>query len=310
MKRHRFLLACILSVTVANLLWAQQAVFEKVKVRFNRSEEDRRLIDKKADLILDDSSQRLVVKSKHRPLDIAYEKVQKIVFDVSTHMRGGALGGIVGGVGLVGAVSGPLISAKHVSDYWCYIEYEAQDNSMRHQMLEIDKESSPKAIEKMQGIFGDRVVIAEFKEKGEKIDKKTLKDLQSKHKLKIDKENHPMPEIKPDKALLIVVCPPTAARKAGKGSQMKLHANDRVVAVNKQGTYCLVYLDPGEYLLVSQAGNANGFRMKLEAGKDYYFLQNVFSGAWKETTSLSRNTKELVMHELSGAWHADWERKK
>ena len=95
MKRHRFLLACILSVTVANLLWAQQAVFEKVKVRFNRSEEDRRLVDKKADLILDESSQRLVVKSEHKPLDIAYDKVQKIVFDVSTHMRGGVLGDIL-----------------------------------------------------------------------------------------------------------------------------------------------------------------------------------------------------------------------
>jgi len=305
MKRHRFLLACILSVTVANLLWAQQAVFEKVKVRFNRSEEDRRLVDKKADLILDESSQRLVVKSEHKPLDIACDKVQKIVFDVSTHMRGGVLGDILAG-GAVGAA----LTATHVSDYWCYIEYKAQDNSVRHYMLEIDKESSPKAIEKMQGIFGDRVVIAEFEEKGEKIDKKTLKDLQSKHKLKIDKKNHPMPEIKADKALLVVVCPPLAARKAGKGSQMKLHADDLVVAVNKQGTYSLVYLDPGEYLLVSQAGNANGFRMKLEAGKDYYFLQNVFSGRWKETTSLSRNTKELVMHELSGAWFADWERKK
>ena len=304
MKRHPFLLACILSVTVANLLWAQQAVLEKVKVSFNRSEEDRRLIDKKADLILNDSSQRLVVKSKHRPLDIAYEKVQKIVFDVSTHMRGGALGEILGGA------TGAALTATHVSDYWCYIGYKAQDNSVRHYMLEIDKESSPKAIEKMQGIFGDKVVVADFEEKGGKIDKKTLKDLQSKHKLKIDKENHPMPEIKPHKALLIVVCPPLAARKAGKGPQMKLHADDLVVAVNKQETYSLVYLDPSEYLLVSQAGNANGFRMKLEAGKDYYFLQNIFSGVWKETTSLSRNTKELVMHELSGAWHADWERKK
>jgi hypothetical protein len=80
------------------------------------------------------------------------------------------------------------------------------------------------------------------------------------------KQTHPTPEIKSDKALVVVVCPSPAARYSGKGNQVKLHANDHVVVVNKMGTYGFAYLDPGEYLLVSQTENASGFQMKLEAG--------------------------------------------
>ncbi len=61
--------------------------------------------------------------------------------------------------------------------------------------------------------------------------------------------------------------------------------------------------------MVSQAENANGFPMKLEAGKDYYFLQNVHMGMWKMQTSLARHSKELVAFEASGAYFADWKRK-
>jgi hypothetical protein len=61
--------------------------------------------------------------------------------------------------------------------------------------------------------------------------------------------------------------------------------------------------------LVSQTENASGFRMKLEAGKDYYFLQDTFMGAWKARTTLSRHSKELVMYELSGTHYSDWKRK-
>ena len=42
-----------------------------------------------------------------------------------------------------------------------------------------------------------------------------------------------------------------AARESGHGNQYKLHANDKVVAVNKPGTYIFAYLDPGEYVLAS-----------------------------------------------------------
>ena len=49
--------------------------------------------------------------------------------------------------------------------------------------------------------------------------------------------------------------------------------------------------------------------MTLEAGKDYYFLQDMFMGAVKASTTLSRHTKELVMYQLNAAFYSDWARK-
>lgn len=289
---------------LAGRTFAQQATFPDVKTRFSKSPTDRVLVDKDVDLILDDTAHQLIVKSPDRPLTVGYDAIRKVVFDVSTHMRGGAMSMFVGGI------AGAVMAGQHVSDYWCYLEYSDGKGGVQPYMLEIAKESSPKVIEKMKALFGDRVAVAEFTEEAKSVEKGTLKQLQSKHDLKIDRENHPMPEIKPGKALLVVVAPPLAARYSGKGVQMKLHANDNVVAVNKQGTYCVVYLDPGEYSLVSQAGNASGFRMTLEAGRDYYFLQDTFQGMMKASTALSRHSRELVMYELGGANLSTWVQKK
>jgi len=100
-----------------------------------------------------------------------------------------------------------------------------------------------------------------------------------------------------------------AARYAGRGNQFKLHANDRVVAVNKPGTYSFAYVDPGTYRLASQAQNANGFEEQLEAGKTYYFLQNTGQGAFKYSTMLSRNSAEVVTYLMSGSYFSVWNRK-
>jgi hypothetical protein len=299
------LLFILVLVGLCSLAWTQeQASFKAgVKVRFSRSATDRRLVDKDADLVLDDSARKLTVKNQEHPLEVSYDDIQRVVFDVSTRMRGGALSQVVGGL------PGAAIASKHVSHYWCYIEYKGPSGSVHSYMIEFPKEESQKAIEKMKAVLGERATVAEFPEQEETVDKNTLKDLQSKHDLKLDKKNHPLPELKPDKALVVVVCPPLAARYEGQGNQYKLHANDQVVGVNKMGTYSFAYLDPGDYLLVSQTENASGFRMKLEAGKDYYFLQDTFMGAWKARTTLSRHTKEVVMYELNGAYFSDWKRK-
>jgi hypothetical protein len=295
-----------LALGLAVLLTAAQSgtdpgiplVFKGVKIRFNRSATDRRLVDKTVELIFDDTGRQISVKSSERPVTIAYDDVRKVVFDVTTHMRGGALGEIIGGI------PGAILEAKHVNDYWFYVE----QTSGLFAVLEIPKDSSAQVIDKAKALFGDRV--SEYPtQQGEKIEKETLKDLQSKHSLNADKKQHPTPELKPDKALVVVVCPPLAARYSGKGNQYKLHANDKVVAVNKMGTYSFAYLDPGEYVLASQSENASALKMNLEAGKDYYFLQNTFMGAWKARTSLSLQSKEIVLHEMSGAKYADWKQK-
>lgn len=274
-----------------------------VKIRFSKSATDRRLVDKDAVFSLDNATGKLTVRNPEHPLDVKYDDIQKVVFDVSTRMRGGAMSQVVGGL------AGAAIASKHVSHYWCYIEYKTADGSIHQYMVEFPKDESPQAIDKVKAALGDKVTVAEFEEKEANIEKNTLKDLQSKHEMKADSKNHPVPELKPDKALVVVVCPPLAARYEGLGIQFKLHANDQVVAVNRQGTYSFAYLDPGEYELVSQSENASGFKMNLEAGKDYYLLQDTFMGAWKARTALTRHSKELVMYELEGAYFSDWKRK-
>ena len=215
-------------------------------------------------------------------------------------MRGGAVAYL--------SVPGLIAARQHVTDYWFYLEYKSGDHS-EPVLFDIPKGSSEKVIAKARDLFGSRVTMAEFDEKGEEIDPNTLPDLKSRHTFTADIRDHPSPEVKPEKATVVVVCPALEARYTARGNQFKLHANDHVIAVNRAGTYGIAYLDPGKYKLVSQSENANGFEMQLEAGKEYYFLQNTFQGALKWDTGLSRNSPELVMYELDGAYYSDWKRK-
>ena len=298
------LLVLFLLVFFSRSAASQQVTVEHTKVRRHKSAKDRVLVDKVGVLTFDDTARKLKFHSDAGDnLDVAYDDITKALFEVTTHMRGGGMSQFIGGI------AGAALASKHVNDYWLYLQYKTSDGSFDNFLMEVQKESSEKVIDKAQQVLGSRVTITEFPEKAEEIDKNTLKDLQSKHDFKVNKKDHPLPEIKADKALVVVVCPPLAARYSGGGNQFKLHANDRVIAVNRMGTYGFAYLDPGKYRLVSQSENANGFEMQLEAGKDYYFLQNIFMGGWKGRTALSHNSKELVMFELEGANLADWKRK-
>jgi hypothetical protein len=302
MRTLRFVVPCLLSVLLSAFCSAQPITFSKVKVRFSKPA-DRRMVDKDVDLTFDDAGKQLITRGEYLPITVPYDQVQKVVFDVSRHMRGGAMSQVVGGV--VGAA----MAAQRVNDYWMYIEYKDKDGSIRPYLMEIDKENAEAVIKKAEAAFAGRVTVTAFPELASDIEKNTLKDLQSKHEMEPNKRDHPMPEMKADKALVVVACPSLAARYSGKGIQFKFHANDQVVAVNKWGTYSSVYLEPGEYTLTSQTENASGLKIKLEAGKDYYFLQNTFMGAWKAKTGLSRHAKELVMYEVEGAYFSDWKRK-
>jgi hypothetical protein len=300
MKAWRFVVMCAFVILLAGRGYAFAELFKDVKVSLNKSATDRQLVEQDADLILDDQARKLVVKNRDHPLEVGYEDVQKVVFDTSTHMRGGKLGRAIGGL------AGAAISAKHVTDSWCYLEYRGPQGTVSASMLILPSESSAAIVEKMRGLFGDKAIVADFAEKAGDIEKETLQDLKSKHDLKIDKNNHPTPEMNPAKALVVVVCPKIPSSES---SQIKLHVNDRVVLVNRTGTYGFVYLDPGDYVLASQAENASAIHITLEAGKEYDFLQETFMGKMKAHTTLSRHTKELVMHQLNASFHADWTRK-
>jgi hypothetical protein len=289
-----------LALLIATPAYATPIVFKDVKTAFNKSPADRELAEHDAEMILDDEARTLVVKSKEHPLDVKYDDVQKVVFDTSTRMRGGKLGKGLGG--LVGA----SVSAHHVTESWCYLEYGGKNGVATPYMLLLATDSAPAVKDKMRAVFGNKVIVAEYPTKAADIEKKTLKDIESKHDLSVDRKNHPVPTLVADKALLVVVCPKVPSEDS---TQMKIHVNDKVLLVNESGTYGFFYLDPGAYQVASQAGNAVALNMSLEAGKDYYLLQETFMGSMKSGTGLSQHSKELVMYLLDASDHADWKRK-
>jgi len=288
---------------------AQKTVFENVKIRRHRSAEKRVLVDKMGTLTFDDTARVLTFKSGAGDhIEVGYDNVEKIVFDVATHMRGGALSQVVQLTPLAGPMVGAAIAGAHVNDYWFFLGYKEHGENLST-LLVVPKNSSVQAIGKANSVFGSRVTVTNFPEKSSPVDKDNLKAVKSKQALTINKQEHPLPEVKPDKATVLVVCPPLAARFSGRGNQFKLHANDEVIAVNKEGTYNVAYLAPGKYRLVSQAEDASGFEMELEAGHEYFFLQNIFQGVFKGETGLSRNSREVVMYLAEGSYLSEWKPK-
>lgn len=311
----RRLLISIIFLFFATLCLATGTVrFDDVKIHRHKSSTDRMLVDKVGVMQFDDSGRKLTFSDNAGDtFEVRYDDISKIIFEATTHMHGRTAGTIaLTAVG--GGVLGGIATAMHVQDHWFYLEYKSSDQN-EQVLLEVPKESSEQVIAKAQSLFGSRVTMPEFQEKGEAIQKgeeldvKHIPDLRSQHTVTIDKKNHPLPEVKADKATVVVVCPSLAARNAGHGNQFKLHANDHVVAVNKLGTYGFAYLDPGQYNLISQSENANGFTIELEAGKSYYFIQNTFAGIVKGHTMPSRNSPEIVMYELNSSYYSDWKRK-
>lgn len=309
----RRLAALTILLSLATLcLCTDTQTFGHVKIRRHRSAENRVMVDKVGVLTFDDANRRFSFKTSvgdkfdvQDKVVVGYDDVTKVVFEVTTHMRGGGWAQVISAASIPGAIVGPAIAGQHVHDYWFYFEYKNGDHN-EQVLLEVPKDSSQKVIDEATSVFGSRVTMSEFQQQGDEINREQLPDLKSKHALKINKADRPVPEVKPDKATIVVVCPPLAARDSGKGNQFKLHANDHVIAVNRAGTYSFAYLDPGKYRLVSQSENANGFEMELEAGKTYYFLQNTFQGAFRWQTKLSRNSPELVTYLMSGTYFSEW----
>ena len=298
MKKPTYL-AIFLLVGVS-FLFSETTKFEEVKIRRHKSAEKRELVDKIGVLSFDDDAQKLTFWSEAGDnFAVPYSDITKVVFDSDTH----------------GAA---WIASVHVHDRWLYLEYRQGDHSEKV-LLKLPREIYDKVTAKSQSLFGERVTITNYPEKGASIvdkdgdmDKSRIPDWKSKYSVKLDRSAHPLPEVKSDKATIVVVCPPLTARETGYGAKSKLHANGKVIAVNEMGTYSIAYVDPGKYSLIAQSENANGFEMDLEAGKTYYFIQETVIGAAFVTmrihTLLSRNSPEVVMYLVDGAYLSDWKR--
>lgn len=257
--------------------------------------------DKEGVLTFDDVNRRVTFQSimldrfdDQIKFEALYDSVTKVVFDATIHKRGEGTLAVLNALSVVGIATAAAIGEKSVQENWLYLEHKEGDRT-ESILLTLPRDSLADVEQKAANVFGDRVVVSAFSEHSEEIPPKQLRsaEFKSKYALRINKQDHPLPADKTDKATIVVVCP-MVGLDFGHGSQVKLHANDRVVAINEMGTYSFAYLDPGKYSLVSQSPeNDSGFETELEAGKTYYFVQNSLHYG---RTALSRNSGEVVTY--------------
>ncbi|MBI5084137.1 MAG: hypothetical protein HZB13_06010 [Acidobacteria bacterium] len=297
---------------------AQQPLVAKDVIKWaSKGPKNPSLDDHKGDLTYDDAAKKLSFASGKQSFETSYDEVRRIVLDEATHMRPRRMGL---------SQIGEQVKRVH-GDYWMYMEHAGPGGTLAKVMLQIPRECATEVLEKTKKIFADRVVVTDVRV-GVLVNQKTLKDIGSKHTFQLaEQKNHPLPELKPDKALIVVVYPLYKAgdgsllfskiktHKAGEtfASQAKIHANDEVVLVNKVGTYGFAYLAPGDYQLAVQASGiqASVLQTKLESGKAYYFLEDDYSGSFNPgfEVQLSQHSPELVMHKLGEAYLSIWTRK-
>lgn len=190
-----------------------------VKLRINNSADDIKLVDKEGTLTFDQTLRKISFHARGQDLnysiEISYQDVVAIVFDTSTHMRGGVLADVLNG-GIGGGRLGDPIGTRGVMDHWMHITAHERSGANRTTMFEIPSDSSAAVIASASDTFSGLVSNATVR-RGTDIKKNDLKDVESRHFVKADWTVRPVPEIQPGKALVIVVCPPSAARTAGKG---------------------------------------------------------------------------------------------
>ena len=291
-------LASVCVLACAGGALAEQATF-RVKHHFRGSPDSTRLwwlVESNGNLVLDDTAKTVSLDAKPEPWKVGFDAIERVIFEQTTHKSGTAWGGLF--------IGGSAIDNKNVSDSWCYIE-DRDGGALKPYVLLVPKESAAALQDKMKAMLGAKVSAPVFSERPESIKADTLADLKSKQDFKSDSKNRPMPEAKPGKAL-VVVANPLLDDPMSEGPLIRLFANGHVVAVNGWGTYAFANLDPGDYVLAAQyKDNVSALHVTLEAGKDYYFLEDMV----KDGALLTRHTKELVMHQVSGTRYADWKTK-
>jgi hypothetical protein len=86
--------------------------FSHIKIHRHRSAENRVLVDKF------DVPERV---------EVGYDSATKVVFEVTTHMRGGALAQVVSAIPSPIALAASVIADQRVDDYWFYLAYKTGD---------------------------------------------------------------------------------------------------------------------------------------------------------------------------------------
>ncbi len=133
----------------------------------------------------------------------------------------------------------------------------------------------------------DKAKLAEMKLKA--CGTKTVK-----YKADTDKKQHPTPDAPADKALIYVLRPTLIGNKI----QSKIAVDGDWKGVNRGKNYFFFTVEPGERYFCSESENQDFLVLNVEAGKTYYFLQEVKLGLMKARTNLVQFTEEKGKEKL------------
>ena len=133
----------------------------------------------------------------------------------------------------------------------------------------------------------DKAKLAEMKLKA--CGTKTVK-----YKADTDKKQHPTPDAPADKALIYVLRPTLIGNKI----QSKIAVDGDWKGVNRGKNYFFFTVEPGERYFCSESENQDFLILNVEAGKTYYFLQEVKPGFMKARTNLVQFTEEKGKEKL------------
>lgn len=273
---------------------------------------------RKGTLVFDEAARRAAVTAKGAPpIEFGYDAVTKVLVEPDVRISysfGAAFAGFALGGGLFGGQIADAIKSAAKMDVTVYLEYAAAGATAPPVVFSVGKEQTAAALGRLDAAFGSRVALAGFA--GIPVEAPVL-DLGPRHLVKANPAEHPIPELRAAKALVVVACPTGTGLDAARTDKYQkwggyILAGNKILALNAPGTYSFFYLDPGDYVLVSHvrtpgsAQSATGLELHLEAGKEYDLIQTIYiAGIFR--SFLRWHSRDLVMHEVANLYWADWQ---
>ncbi|MGD0092378.1 MAG: hypothetical protein ABSE73_20875 [Planctomycetota bacterium] len=295
--------------------------FDRVRLRYKKSVD--KIQTEGADLIFDTKTHRMRLKCDKLPLDLDAEHIRKITYEYGLRRRRSSEGELAGvavfggrnGGGLLGAL---LTVAEENSVGWnfdwCKIDYLDSAGAPQACVLMLRAKESDAIVKELKALAGEKLTCIEHDVAWAKIDRDTIREMALDIDIQTEKDNETkaVPETKADMALVIVVWPGEYAYQT---REFRLFCDGELVAaMRRQGRsgYCAAYLKPGEHVisvlekhggLITIGKDSYASTQKLEAGQCYSFL---FFG---EGFAMRPCTREIALHEISGARYATFTRK-
>ncbi len=249
---------------------AAPAAFQHVTMRSTLTPESQIVVDRDVDLILDDEAATVNVET-HRlgarmnrgevipaPFAVSYEDIARVILETTIRPNG-------------------------TIAHWFYFERKPGATPARF-LLMAGNDNGVAIAAQIRKAFGARAVEPEFQQ-ARSVPAIAL----PKPECRYAAVRAPLPQARPDRALVVVVSPRTGA-SAGTTTRWSAPVliDGREQGVNDEATYVFAYVEPGEHVVASQKGRqssqgnrpemADAISQRMEAGKSYYFSQDPEQG--------------------------------